>query len=233
MKKKKSIAIELKNVSKEYKKNKNSIKVFQNINYKFQYGNFYCLYGNSGVGKTTLIEILGTMKHVTEGELIIDNVNVNDMSSNERANLRNKKIGFIFQSFNLIPELTSLENVILPMYFNKKINKDSKNKIATNLLYKFGLEKRINHYINELSGGEQQRVAIARALINEPKIILADEPTGNLDEINSLEIMKLLKSFAQEGKCVIVVSHDSLVKKYADICINLNKNGLKDGDKNE
>ncbi len=172
--------------------------------------------GHSGSGKSTLINMLGLIDHFDSGKYTLYDTDVNEFNDTRSSYLRMKNIGFIFQEFHLNPTLKAYENVIVPMLLNKNINaKERKNK-ADNLLKKLGLEDRIDHFPKELSGGEQQRVAIARALANDPHIILADEPTGNLDEKNEKEIFSHLKTLAQTGKCIIVVSHSEYVKQYAD-----------------
>lgn len=225
-----STAIKLVNISKNYKKGKETIEVLKKINYSFEYGKMYCILGHSGVGKTTLIKILGLMLDPTSGDVYFGNENIKNMTSNEKAKARNENIGFVFQNFELIQCFTAIENVMLPMYLKTTMNEYDRIKKATNLLSDLGLISRIKYFPKELSGGEQQRVAIARALVNNPNIILADEPTGALDKRNSNNILKILKNLSQKGKCVIIVSHDSIVKKYADVILTLDSNKLKMGD---
>ena len=179
-----------------------------------------------------MIQILGILKDFDSGELIIDGKNVEQLNSKEKALIRNKKIGFVFQSFYLNPLLKAFENVMLPLNINCKLSEKEKKKTAVEKLKYFGLTDRINHFPFELSGGEQQRVAIARALINDPDIILADEPTGSLDSKNTKMILDLLRKMADEGKCVIVVSHSDNIKQYADeiLYIENNKLSKKSGD---
>lgn len=227
------IAIKLNKISKSYIKNKKKIEILKDISYEFEYGKIYCIYGKSGVGKTTLIEIIGAIKNVDYGNVTIDNICLQKMPENERSNLRKNKIGFIFQSFNLIDNLNVLENVLLPTCF-ENIQKNKQKVInAKQILNKLGLEPRKQHYPKELSGGEQQRVAIARALINEPNIILADEPTAALDATTTNEIMHILKQQAVNGKCIIIVSHENSIRKFVDVSLILTKNGLKVGEKYE
>ena len=227
------IAIKLNNISKSYIKNKKKIEILKDISYEFEYGKIYCIYGKSGVGKTTLIEMIGTIKNVDCGNITIDNICLQEMTEIEQSNLRKNKIGFIFQAFNLIDNLNILENVLLPTCFDNK-EKNNQNIIkAKQILKKLGLETRKRHYPKELSGGEQQRVAIARALINEPNIILADEPTAALDSDTTNEIMNILKQLANKGKCIIIVSHESSIRKFADVNLILTKNDLKVGKKYE
>lgn len=215
--------LELNNGLKQYKIKNKKITVLKDVSYVFEYGVFYAIMGVSGSGKSTLIQILGCLDTLTSGSLIINSKNTEFMKEKEKNILRNKKIGFVFQSFYLNNNLTTLENVLLPSYINKEITYDNAKERAINLLTKFGLSDRITHYPNELSGGEQQRVAIARALINNPDIILADEPTGSLDEENEKYIFNVLKELSKEGKCVIVVSHNPVIKEYSDKVLSIKK----------
>ena len=212
----------LKKISKEFKTKNNTIRVLENISVSFEKNKFYVIMGRSGAGKTTLVNILGLLDDYTSGEYIFDDIDVRNISDKEKANLRNKEIGFVFQSFYLNSKLTALENVLLPTLADKKSNKKECKQKAIQLLEKLGLKNRINHLPNQLSGGEQQRVAIARALINNPKIIIADEPTGNLDSKNEREVFEILKKISKEGKVVIVVSHNQIIKEYCDIIYHLN-----------
>lgn len=218
--------INLNNITKIYNLgNKNEVIALNNITVKFKAGKLYAIMGRSGSGKTTLINIIGLMESSTLGEYYLKDEDVNNMSENQKAKIRNEVIGFIFQSFYLENKLTAIENVILPTLINKNITKSESRKKAENILNQLGLKRRLNHYPNELSGGECQRVAIARALINDPNIIIADEPTGNLDSKNEKEIFETLKTISKKGKCVIVVSHNELIKKYADETLYL-KDGI-------
>ena len=218
--------VQIKNIEKKYKKRKKEMVILKDINYSFETGKLYTISGRSGSGKTTLINLLGLIIKPTKGDIIIDGKTTNNLSDSLLSKLRNKEIGFVFQSFYLNPLLTAEENILLALYINHKNKKEAKN-IALKLLKLVDLENRGNHYPKELSGGEQQRVAIARALANEPKIVLADEPTGSLDPQNEENIMKLLKNISQKGKCVIVVTHSNTVKQYADIRLKINNKGLE------
>lgn len=219
--------IKLSNISKTYQKNKQEIKALQNITYNFANKKFYSIVGHSGSGKSTLISILGLIENPTSGDYELLEQNVAKMTDDELSALRMKKIGFIFQSFYLDNTLKAYENVILPMLINKDIKPEERYSKAKELLIKLGLENRIDHFPNELSGGEQQRVAIARALANDPEIILADEPTGNLDEENEKIVFDILKQLANDGKCVIVVSHSNKVKDYADVILELSQGEMR------
>lgn len=216
--------MKLKNVCKSYKKKGKKISVLQDLSYSFRLGKLYAIFGESGSGKTTLIYILGLLEKVTSGSYIFDKVDVTKLNRKELISLRKNNIGYVSQSMDLNDYLISLENVLLPMLVNSDISKDERTIIAKKLLKKFGLEKRMNHYPKELSGGEKQRVCIARALANRPKYLLCDEPTSSLDKRNTIKVFQLLKDLSQEGLCVIVVSHDEKVFDYADYCLE-----LKDG----
>ena len=181
--------------------------------------------GHSGSGKSTLISILGLIDRPSSGKYYLNGEDVFKLDDYKLSKLRNKEIGFIFQNFYLDEHLKAYENVMIPMIINENIPKDERKNRAITLLKKLNLEKRINHFPKEMSGGEQQRVAIARALANEPNIILADEPTGNLDKKNELMVFEELKNLSLAGKLVIVVSHSDEIKNYADIILE-----LKDGE---
>ncbi len=215
--------MKLENLYKKYNTKNREIEALKDINYEFLDNKFYAIKGHSGSGKSTLIRIMGLLDKPTSGKYIIANEDISKLTSDELAYLRMKHIGFVYQDFNLDEHLTAIENVILPMLINKEIKREDREKIAKNLLAKLGIKERLNHYPHELSGGEQQRVAMARALANNPKIILADEPTGNLDEDNEKMVFMELKKLSQEGKCVVVVSHSNEIDEYADIIININK----------
>lgn len=208
--------MKLNNLSKIYVKDKKKIKVLDNINISFSKGKFYGIIGKSGAGKTTLINILGLLDNYDEGEYEIDNILSSNLTEDEKAELRMRKFGFVFQTYYLNDKLTACENVMVPMLINKDIAKDKRKERAIQLLKQFGLEDRINHYPKELSGGEQQRVALARALANDPEVLIADEPTGNLDKENEKLIFDYLKEMTKKDKCVIVVSHNDIINEYAD-----------------
>lgn len=199
------------------------VKALNLVTYKFEVGKFYAIMGESGSGKSTLINILGLMDEATKGSVFLDGVDTRKCSDDELCKLRNEKIGFVFQNFYLNNKLTALENVLLPMYINGNVDLNK----AKDLLKTFNVLDRESHYPYELSGGEQQRVSLARALVNNPKYILADEPTGNLDSKNEDEVFNYLKDISKD-KCVIVVSHNEKIKNYADKVIYLEKGVLKD-----
>ena len=218
----------LKNGLKEFNLKDEKIIAIDNVNLKIETGKMYVIMGHSGSGKSTLIQILGLLDNLSDGELYINGQEVSNYSENEKAELRMKEIGFVSQSFYLNPKLTAIENVMLPMYINKDILSKDRRKNALKLLTKFGLEKRVNHYPQELSGEEQQRIAIARALANDPSFILADEPTGNLDVKNEEIVYNTLRSLTNNGKAVVVVSHNDSIKKYADKVFYMNLGKLSE-----
>ena len=211
----------LENVSKFYKMKDDTINVLDNVNYSFNKGKLYVIKGHSGVGKSTLIKIMGLILNSSSGNVTIDGNNVNNLGDKELSSLRMNYIGFVFQDYNLDANLDARDNIILPMLINKRIDKSQYISLADNLLDKMGLSKCAKHYPSELSGGEQQRVAIARSLVNDPEIILADEPTGNLEVKTEDDIFKIFKDLSNNGKCVIIVTHSDYVDKYADYILTL------------
>lgn len=207
------------NLNKIYK---NDVLAVNNVSYEFISEKFYSIMGHSGSGKTTFLQILGLLNDYTNGELIINNINTKQLKSSQKSDIRRDVFGFVFQSYFLNKNMKAYENVMIPMLIKPEIK--NKKERAIYLLKQFGLEDRINHYPDELSGGEQQRVAIARSLANDPLCILADEPTGNLDKDNELIVLEYLKKCSVKyGKCVIVVSHNDIVKNYSDTVIYMDK----------
>lgn len=209
-----------KNISKKYEEDNQVLKDFD---YTFEKGKMYIIMGPSGAGKTTLLNILGSLENADSGSVFADDLEVTSLSDNERAEFRMKHIGFIFQAFYLNPRISVLDNVIVPMLVNKDIPKKERKTVAMEKLKAFGIDGYHNKSAKKLSGGEQQRVAIARALANNPDIILADEPTGNLDEKNEVIVFEYLKKLSEDGKIVIVVSHNESAKKYANEVLLLSK----------
>lgn len=208
--------IELENVAKHYQMGENIVKALDCVNIKIEQGDFVAIMGPSGSGKSTSMNLTGSLDYATKGEIYLDGENIEDMNESELAQLRGKKIGFIFQQFNLIPNLTAKENVMLPMLF-QGISKEEREKQAEKVLGIVDLNDRMDHYPNQLSGGQQQRVAIARSIANDPEVILADEPTGNLDTKTGERVMDFLKKMNKENKTIIMVTHDpDLAKEYAD-----------------
>ena len=218
--------ITLNNVTKNYISRHRNILVLDDISVEFLSGTFYLIIGHSGNGKSTLINILGLIDSKFDGNYTIYGQNISTLNDKDLAKIRMQHIGFIFQDFYLDPYLKAIENVIVPMYINKIIAKENRKSKAIELLDRVGLKERIHHFPRELSGGEQQRVAIARALANDPDIILADEPTGNLDSTNEKMVFEQLKKLSKDGKCVIVVSHSDLAKKYADVVYEIDNHKL-------
>jgi len=216
--------IYLKNITKYYKVGTEVIKALKSVSLTIQKNEYLAIMGASGSGKSTLMNILGCLDTPTSGEYILNNKKVSSMSDNELAEIRNKEIGFVFQSFNLLPRSTTLENVMLPLIY-AGIRKEKRIQVAMQVLNNVGLSDRVKHKPNELSGGQKQRVAIARALVNNPSIILADEPTGNLDSKISIEIMSLLNQIHKLGNTVILVTHEESIAMFAHRIIR-----LKDGE---
>ena len=217
----------IENVCKVYKTKNDEVKALDNVSYEFKPGKLYAIMGHSGSGKSTLISILGLIETLTSGRITINNKDISKLKDDELANLRMKYIGFVFQDFYLDEHLKAYENVLLPMLINKEIKESDRKEKALKLLTDLGLNERINHYPKELSGGEQQRVAIARSLANDPEIILADEPTGNLDKKKKKLVFETLNDLAKKGKCVIVVTHSEEIKKYADEILKITKGKLE------
>ena len=203
------------NVNKTYKNGSLELQVLKNISFKVDKGEFLAIMGSSGSGKSTMMNILGCLDNQYEGKYILDGIDISKSTENELSEIRNKKIGFIFQSFNLLPRLTALENVELPLVYSS-IPKEERHKRANELLEMVGLKDRTHHRPNELSGGQRQRVAIARALVNDPSIILADEPTGNLDSKSEGEIIEILQKLNKMGKTIVIVTHEPSIGEIAE-----------------
>jgi putative ABC transport system ATP-binding protein len=213
--------VEIENLSREFITGGETVNALKEVCFSVQEGEFLTIMGSSGSGKTTLLNILGCLDKPTEGTYLLDGINAASLNRNELSELRNKKIGFIFQSYNLLPRTSALENVQLPLYYNAQVSADERRKRALNALKAVKLDSRVNHLPNELSGGQQQRVAIARALVNDPVLILADEATGNLDTKTSYEIMKLIQELNQQGKTIIFVTHEPDIAAFSKRTITL------------
>ncbi len=213
--------IDLNNIHKSYVMGSNKLHVLKGIDLKIKEGEFVSIMGSSGSGKSTLLNILGILDAYDSGIYKLGNMPINNLNEKKAAKYRNELIGFVFQSFNLISFKNALENIALPLYY-QKVPRKKRNKIAMEYLDKVGLRDWAEHMPNELSGGQKQRVAIARALISNPKIILADEPTGALDSKTSYEVMELFKEINDSGKTVIIVTHEHDISEKTDRIIKLN-----------
>ena len=200
--------IEIKDMYKIYNPGENEVRAIDGISLEIEKGEFVAIVGHSGSGKSTLMNMLGLLDIPTSGTYILDGDDVSDLTDDEQSEIRNKQIGFIFQGFNLIPSLTAKGNVELPLIY-RGVKKEERELLSTEALKRVGLEKRMNHLPSQMSGGQQQRVAIARAVAAKPPIILADEPTGNLDSRSGDEVMKILHELNDEGRTVILITHDN------------------------
>lgn len=217
-------------LNKYYVNGEMKLHALKNINFEIGKGEYVAIMGSSGSGKSTMMNILGCLDREFEGEYTLDDIKISQIDEKDISKIRNLKIGFVFQAFNLLPKLTALQNVELPLVY-AGVHKNEREKRAKEMLEKVGLGERIHHKPNELSGGQKQRVAIARALINNPAIILADEPTGNLDSVSEKEIMELFTELNSQGKTIIIVSHEPEVAQYVRRIL-LFKDGeiIRDGD---
>ena len=220
--------LELKHLGKKYKIGTEEINALRNIDLKIEKGEYVALMGPSGSGKSTLMNIVGCLDSPSEGQYFLNGKEVSKMTEDELAGIRNNEIGFIFQTFNLVPRSSALDNVALPLVY-AGIKKDERLKRAKQTLVEVGLGDRISHKPNELSGGQRQRVAVARALVNNPSIILADEPTGNLDSKTSEEIMSLFREIHKLGNTIIVVTHEEEIAQHANRIVRI-KDGMIESD---
>lgn len=216
--------LEVKNVKKDY----GSTKVLNDVSFHFDSGKFYAIMGPSGSGKTTLLNLIGGLDAVTEGDILLNGQSISSFQGKDLSNFRMKNMGFVFQGFYLNPYLNARQNIRMPMLINPKLDRKKREERIDELLERFQLKDREKNMPKQLSGGEQQRIAIARALANQPELILADEPTGNLDEENENIVFTLLKKLSEEGKTVIVVSHNDHVLNYADEVIHMVKGSIKE-----
>lgn len=223
--------IKLRKIVRNFKLGSETIKVLKEIDLDIEKGEYVALMGPSGSGKSTLMNLIGCLDTPTSGEYYLSGQLVSKLDDNELADIRNKEIGFIFQTFNLLPRSTALDNVILPLIYAGK-TKSERDTQAKKVLEQVGLSDRITHKPNELSGGQRQRVAIARALVNNPSILLADEPTGNLDSKTSVEIMGLLHEIHQNGNTIIIVTHEEDIAQHAHRIIRLRDGVIEDDHKN-
>ena len=222
------LVIELRNIIRDFKLGSQTVHVLKGIDLEIKKGEYVALMGPSGSGKSTLMNLLGCLDTPTSGSYNLAGRDVSQMKDNELAEVRNKEIGFVFQTFNLIPRQTALQNVALPLVYAGK-TKETRIAQAKNVLNEVGLADRMDHRPNQLSGGQRQRVAIGRALVNSPSIILADEPTGNLDSTTSLEIMKLFDEIHKNGNTLIIVTHEEEIAQYAHRIIRL-RDGMIESD---
>jgi len=207
--------IEIKNLRKDYHVGEVTVHALRGIDLKINEGEFVAIMGASGSGKSTMLNILGCLDKPTSGDYLLDGINVNTMNNDALARFRNKKLGFVFQSYNLLARTTALENVELPLFYNPQIRSMERKESALRALEAVGLSERMHHMPNQLSGGQQQRVAIARSLVNDPVLILADEPTGNLDTRTSFEIMELFQDLNEKGRTIVYVTHETDIAKFA------------------
>ncbi len=213
--------IELRNVKRDFVVGDEVVHALRGVSFSIYEGEFVTIMGTSGSGKSTLLNALGCLDTPTSGEYYLDGVEVRTMNKNERAILRNRKIGFVFQNYNLLAKTTSVENVELPLMYNSSISAEERHERAVKALMAVGLGERLNHKSNQMSGGQQQRVAIARALVNDPVIILADEATGNLDSRTSFEILVLFQELHAKGRTIIFVTHNPELSQYSSRNIRL------------
>jgi putative ABC transport system ATP-binding protein len=219
--------LEVKNVTKIYGSGRTAVKAVNGVSFSIDRGELVLLMGPSGSGKTTLLTLISGLLKPTSGSIKIDGREITSLTQKELAKLRLEKIGFIFQHFNLLTALTALENVMIPLII-KGVKESESRKMAAKLLINFGLEDRMHHKPEDLSGGEQQRVAVARAVITDPDIIIADEPTANLDSEKGKEVMELIHAMVKKGKAAIIASHDPRVESFADRILRMEDGRLKD-----
>lgn len=222
------VVIELQNVKRDFKVGDEIVHALRGITFKIYEGEFVTIMGTSGSGKSTLLNQLGCLDTPTSGEFYLDGTPVRKMSKSQRAKLRNRKIGFVFQNYNLLPKTTAVENVELPLMYNSKYSASQRRAAAINALKAVGLADRLEHKSNQMSGGQMQRVAIARALVNNPAVILADEATGNLDTRTSFEMLVLFQKLHAEGRTIIFVTHNPEIAQYSSRNIMLRDGKIRE-----
>ena len=228
----KKVIIELDNVKRNFIVGSETVHALRGVSFKVHQGEFVTIMGTSGSGKSTLLNQLGCPDTPTSGEYYLDGVSVRTMSKRQRARLRNQKIGFVFQSYNLLAKSTAVENVELPLMYNKRYNASQRREAAVKALQAVGLGDRLNHKSNQMSGGQMQRVAIARALVNDPAVILADEATGNLDTRTSFEMLVLFQKLHAEGRTIIFVTHNPDIARYSSRNIMLRDGKIRSDEVN-
>lgn len=229
----KKVVIELQDVRRDFQVGEELVHALRGVSFKIYEGEFVTIQGTSGSGKSTLLNQLGCLDTPTSGEYLLDGVSVRQMSSNQRAKLRNRKIGFVFQNYNLLSKTTAVENVELPLMYNSSVSAKERRQRAIKALTDVGLADRLDHKSNQMSGGQMQRVAIARALVNDPTIILADEATGNLDTRTSFEMLVLFQKLHREGHTIIFVTHNPEIAQYTSRNIFLRDGQIKSDTVNE
>ena len=222
------VVIELQNVKRYFKVGDEVVKALRGVSFKIYEGEFVTIQGTSGSGKSTLLNQLGCLDTPTSGEYILDGTPVRKMSKSQRAVLRNRKIGFVFQNYNLLSKTTAVENVELPLMYNRKYNAQQRRDAAIKALTAVGLGDRLEHKSNQMSGGQMQRVAIARALVNDPAVVLADEATGNLDTRTSFEMLVLFQELYRQGRTIIFVTHNPEIAQYSSRNINLRDGKIRE-----
>ena len=220
--------IELQNIKRNFQAGDENVHALRGVSFTIREGEFVTIMGTSGSGKSTLLNTLGCLDTPTSGEYLLDGISVRTMSKPQRAVLRNRKIGFVFQSYNLLPKTTAVENVELPLMYNSSVSASERRRRAIEALQAVGLGDRLEHKSNQMSGGQMQRVAIARALVNNPAVILADEATGNLDTRTSFEILVLFQKLHAEGRTIIFVTHNPEIAQYSSRNIVLRDGQIKD-----
>lgn len=220
--------IELQNIKRNFQVGDETVHALRGVSFTIREGEFVTIMGTSGSGKSTLLNTLGCLDTPTSGEYLLDGISVRTMSKPQRAVLRNRKIGFVFQSYNLLPKTTAVENVELPLMYNSSVSASERRRPAIEALQAVGLGDRLEHKSNQMSGGQMQRVAIARALVNNPAVILADEATGNLDTRTSFEILVLFQKLHAEGRTIIFVTHNPEIAQYSSRNIVLRDGQIKD-----
>ena len=222
------VIIELQNVKRYFQVGSETVKALRGVSFKIYEGEFVTIMGTSGSGKSTLLNQLGCLDTPTSGEYYLDGISVRTMSKTQRAHLRNRKIGFVFQNYNLLPKTTAVENVELPLMYNSAVSASERRERAIKALQAVGLGDRLEHKSNQMSGGQMQRVAIARALVNDPAVLLADEATGNLDTRTSFEVLVLFQELFRQGHTIILVTHNPEIAEYSSRTITLRDGKIRE-----